>query len=232
VKRPGCAPNNGYFKRQIGYYESWANFRGCQKVSPSDLDLDGYTHINFAFALFDEVEVDGEFGTKKNSFKIAPMGSHSEDLYSEFTALKNGRNGLKTWISIGGWAFSDPGPTRHAWTKMTLEPADRDNFIESLFDFMVNYGFDGVDLDWEYPQASDRDGYEGDTANYVALVNQMRAAFGQRFGISVTLPASYWYLQHFDVAAMERSVDWFNLMSYDSEYIAITNEVNPNLTRL
>ncbi|KAJ5098775.1 hypothetical protein N7532_005776 [Penicillium argentinense] len=215
VKRPKCSSNNGYFKRQIGYYESWANFRGCQKVSPNDLDLTGYTHINFAFALFDEVLETGAFGSKTMSFKIAPMGSHSEELYSEFTALKNGRQGLQTWISIGGWAFSDPGPTRYAWTNMVQGRSTRANFIDNLIRFMETYGFDGVDLDWEYPQAADRDGHYTDTENYVALVREMRHAFGSRFGISVTLPASYWYLQHFDVYSMERYVDWFNLMSYD-----------------
>lgn len=29
------------------------------------------------------------------------------------------------------------------------------------------------------------------------------------------MPASYWYLQHFDLAKHQESVDWFNIMSYD-----------------
>jgi chitinase len=83
---------------------------------------------------------------------------------------------------------------------------------------MDTYGFDGVDIDWEYPQADDRGGASADTANYVALVKDMRAAFGTKYGITVTLPTSYWYLQHFDLANMQASVDWFNVMSYDCEY--------------
>lgn len=33
----------------------------------------------------------------------------------------------------------------------------------------------------------------------------------------MTLPTSYWYLQHFDLAAIQPSVDWFNFMTYDRE---------------
>lgn len=80
---------------------------------------------------------------------------------------------------------------------------------------MNTYGFDGVDIDWEYPQADDRGGASADTANYVALVKEMRAAFGTKYGITVTLPTSYWYLQHFDLTNMQDSVNWFNVMSYD-----------------
>lgn len=166
---------------------------------------------------------DRPFNSKQTAFKIAPMGSHSEDLFSDFTALKNGREGLETWISIGGWSSSDPGPTRHMWSFMTQNEGFRSSFIENLIQFMETYGFDGVELDWEYPQATDRDGVPADTKNYVALVKEMRGAFGRRFGISATLPASYWYLQHFDVQSMERYIDWFNLMSYDSEYPPIRN---------
>lgn len=43
----------------------------------------------------------------------------------------------------------------------------------------------------------------------------MRSAFGSRYGISLTLPASYWYLQGFDVNAIQNYVDWMNMMSYD-----------------
>lgn len=43
----------------------------------------------------------------------------------------------------------------------------------------------------------------------------MRTAFGTSYGLSVTLPTSYWYLQHFDMEGMAKLVDWFNLMSYD-----------------
>jgi chitinase len=98
---------------------------------------------------------------------------------------------------------------------MSSSSGKRHAFITGLIKFMDTYGFDGVDLDWEYPQADDRGGSESDTANYVSLVKDMRTAFGSKYGITVTLPTSYWYLQHFDLVGMQSSVDWFNLMSYD-----------------
>lgn len=98
---------------------------------------------------------------------------------------------------------------------MSSTSANRKAFISGLIDFMDTYGFDGVDIDWEYPQADDRGGASADTANYVALVKDMRTAFGTKYGITVTLPTSYWYLQHFDLANMQASIDWFNVMSYD-----------------
>lgn len=45
------------------------------------------------------------------------------------------------------------------------------------------------------------------------LYLRMKFVRGKR--ISLTLPASYWYLQHFDIASLEPLVDWFNIMSYD-----------------
>lgn len=47
-----------------------------------------------------------------------------------------------------------------------------------------------------------------DTANFVTLVQELKQAFGSK-GLTVTLPTSFWYLQHFDVNAMQEHVDWF-----------------------
>ena len=74
----------------------------------------------------------------------------------------------------------------------------------------------GIDLDWEYPQADDRGGQPSDTENYVALAKDLRAALGRR-GLSMTLPISYWYLQHFDIRALQDFVDCFNFMTYVSQ---------------
>ncbi|KAL8726295.1 MAG: hypothetical protein Q9166_006797 [cf. Caloplaca sp. 2 TL-2023] len=142
------------------------------------------------------------------------MDSNSASLYSRFTALKQKYNGLETWISVGGWSFTDPGPTQEAFSTMTSTSGNRQKFISSLLKFMNQYGFDGIDLDWEYPQADDRGGQEADTSNYVALAKELKAALGNK-GLSMTLPTSFWYLQHFDVKSIEDSVDWFNFMTYD-----------------
>lgn len=100
---------------------------------------------------------------------------------------------------------------------MTSTAGNRKTFIDGLVRFMDTYGSDGVDLDWEYPQADDRGGQANDKDNYVSLAKELRAAFGSKYGISMTLPTSYWYLQHFDLAGIQDSIDWFNLMSYDCE---------------
>lgn len=46
--------------------------------------------------------------------------------------------------------------------------------------FMAEYGFQGVDIDWEYPGAPERGGERADTENYVTLIQEMRAAFVSR----------------------------------------------------
>lgn len=143
------------------------------------------------------------------------MDANGASLYSRFTALKSKRSGLQTWISVGGWSFTDPGPTQQAFSIMTSSQGNRARFISGLMQFINTYGFDGVDLDWEYPGADDRGGVAADTANYVSFAQELRATFGSKYGISMTLPTSYWYLQHFDLSGIQQHIDWFNLMAYD-----------------
>ncbi|KAI9854059.1 MAG: hypothetical protein M1813_001571 [Trichoglossum hirsutum] len=146
------------------------------------------------------------------------MDATTVTLYNRFTALKAQQPGLRTWISVGGWSFNDPTnvpDTRTAFSDMVSTQANRAKFIASLKQFMLTYNFDGVDLDWEYPGADDRGGVPADSANFVELLKEMRASFGSRYGVSATLPSSYWYLQHFDLPGMEPYLDWFNVMTYD-----------------
>lgn len=80
---------------------------------------------------------------------------------------------------------------------------------------MKQYGFQGIDLDWEYPASPERGGNSADMRNFVLLVQEMRSAFGNQYGISLTLAPDYWYLRGFNAKAMEPYVDFFGFMAYD-----------------
>lgn len=63
----------------------------------------------------------------------------------------------------------------------------------------------------EYPVASERGGREADFDNYVTFLKNLREALDgakKDYGLSITLPSSYWYLQHFDIVNLIESVDW------------------------
>nr|ALI93552.1 chitinase 3 [Hypocrella siamensis] len=90
-------------------------------------------------------------GLDPRSFQIAPMDANAASLYSRFTALKSKKAGLETWISIGGWSFTDPGATRTIFSDMASSASGRSTFINGLVQFMSTYGFDGVDIDWNIP---------------------------------------------------------------------------------
>ena len=46
-------------------------------------------------------------------FAVVPASSDDKLLYTEFTALQ--AKGVQTWIAIGGFDFSDDGPTHNTW---------------------------------------------------------------------------------------------------------------------
>ena len=137
----------------------------------------------------------------------------------QITALKQRAPGLKVWIALGGWTYSDNDTTTQpVWSAISASPSSRAKFIGELVNFMTEWGFDGVDLDWEYPSAPDRRGKPEDIVNYVELVKDIRNYFSEQargWGLSFTAPTSYWYLRWFDIEEMVKHVDWMNFMTYD-----------------
>jgi chitinase len=41
----------------------------------------------------------------------------------------------------------------------------------------------------------------------------VRSSLGDDYGLSITLPSSYWYLQYFDIVNLVKHVDWVCLYS-------------------
>ncbi|PYH48074.1 glycoside hydrolase, partial [Aspergillus saccharolyticus JOP 1030-1] len=206
VLSPECNGKSAY-ARTIGYYEGWNLEHACEKMTPDQIPLGYYTHLNFAFAYIDP-----------KTFHVVPMKKTMESLYKAVTGLKRKQPNLQVWIAIGGWDMNDPSPTQYTVSDLAASQPAQDAFFESLLSFMQSNGFDGVDIDWEYPVADDHGGRPADFVNFVTLLKRLRERLdksGKRYGMSITLPASYWYLRGFDIVNLERHVDFFNMITYD-----------------
>ena len=123
-----------------------------------------------------------------------------QQLYNFKTQQRN----LKVLLSIGS------GSSDANFSLATSTPTTRAAFARTALQLITDWGMDGIDIDWEYPNnATDR-------ANYVALVAAVRAAFdnytaaydlGYQFQISVVLPVSPVYQSYYDIPAMNLYVN-------------------------
>ncbi|KAL5330730.1 hypothetical protein ACEPPN_000250 [Leptodophora sp. 'Broadleaf-Isolate-01'] len=178
-------------------------------MAPSDLPLTELTHLNYAFAYIDPA-----------TYQLVTMDPDTPESLFQLTAdTKQYNANLKVWISVGGWTFSDNDTaTQPLFGEIAASATNRQTFADNVVLFLNRYGFDGIDLDWEYPGAPDRGGNTADTDNYVSLLQTLRSTFDaspRQLGISFTTPSSYWYLRWFDLPNMLKYADWTNLMSYD-----------------
>ncbi|KAF7165321.1 hypothetical protein CNMCM5623_009526 [Aspergillus felis] len=232
VTRPSCDAGSQSITRVIGYYNSAAASRGCGGMQPASVPQGVYSHIYFAFGSIDP-----------DSFEVIPASNADTLLYPQMQALQMRDLSQELWLSIGGWDFSNSGtPTATTFSDLAAASTSQQNaFFKSLTQFMTTYGFTGIDIDWEYPAAGDRNGRDADYANYPKFLAQLKKALAEyKFGLSITLPTSYWYLQHFDLESIDPSVDWFNFMSYDlhgtwdmgSEWTGAYLNAHTNLTEI
>ena len=85
--------------------------------------------------------------------------------FERFVALKKKWPQLKVLLAVGGWAEGG-----QKYSEMVAEETRRKKFVESVVGVMDRYKFDGFDLDWEYPGATDRQGRYADKDNFLKLV--------------------------------------------------------------
>ena len=210
-------------KKVIGYFTNWAQYRtgGCA-FNVSDIKPELLTHINFSFAKVDP----GPGGKAKPKFGIAPyektdIGPNGQ--YVQINALKKKSPGLKVALSIGGWSHNDP-PMAWLFTTMAETPEGRSDFIAATIKYVREHGFDGIDLDWEYPGDPTRGGRAVDTNNYTALLREFRSAIDAEakasgkpaLELTIAAPAGV-AVRGYDIPKIHEPLDWINLMSYDYE---------------
>ena len=206
-------------QRVVGYFPDWTYGRDAKcRYTVEDIDPMLFTHLNFAFA-----RVDGG-DRKAPTFKLAPFDK--TDLgptgqYARFVALKKKNPKLKVLLSVGGWTHSDP-PNDWIFSTMADSADGRKQFIDSAIKYLRENGFDGLDLDWEYPSEPTRGGRAQDTKNYVKLLSEVRAGFEaeklpsgkDKLLFTVAAPSGV-YIKWYDLPKIHGSLDWINLMSYD-----------------
>ncbi|KAJ6465504.1 glycosyl hydrolases family 18-domain-containing protein [Mycena vitilis] len=197
----------------IGYYSNWASTRTCDgvpstvvpAVRPRDLDPLAYSHLVYSFA-----------SISRGDWRLTETQDNDREQIQEFQTLKQQNPNLKTMWAVGGWAFNDP-PTQDVFSQVVSTPDNRAVFIANVMSQLAEYGFDGLDIDWEYPGV-ERGGTTQDGENFLSLLQEFQAAMnssGRRIVLTFTAPASFWYLQQFKIVEMSNYADWINLMTYD-----------------
>ncbi|GJN85154.1 chitinase 1 [Purpureocillium lilacinum] len=198
------------------YFTNWGIYgRGYQ---PADLPASQISHVLYSFM---NVQADGTvvsgdtYADLEKHYPGDSWNDQGKNVYGcvkQLYLLKKANRHLKVMLSIGGWTWSTNFPSASS------SDSSRSNFARTAVNFVKDWGFDGIDIDWEYP-ANDNE-----ARNMVALLQAVRneldsyaarAANGHHFELSIAAPAgpkNYEKLYFKDIGNL---VDHVNLMAYD-----------------
>lgn len=179
-------------KRLLGYYPEWSKYNNPPYVYSADqIPYSQLTHISHAFVLL-PAKADG-------SLKV-PHGYLEPALISKAHAA-----GVKVLVSIGG-GDGIQGPR---FDKMARSETSRQAFAKNVHTFLSANGYDGVDIDWEIPNAQDM-------SNCTTLMQELRNELPSPWLISMATPSDprSWGAG-FDIPALAPILDFMNVMTYD-----------------
>ncbi|KAJ1562475.1 hypothetical protein HK405_011713 [Cladochytrium tenue] len=187
----------------IGYWPNWAPYsRGQNNIDK--LDLTGVSIINYAFLKVDATGELSSTDSTNDAIYIPVLNGAVRDKYPN----------LLTVVSIGGWSRSDTFSTIASSSSATAA------FVKNIHDYLDTNGFDGVDIDWEYPNGGDSHNAvsKNDAKNFATLLAALRAELGADRLISIAVVGTTGQYTSGGVnyiAKYAESVSFFNIMAYD-----------------
>ncbi|KAF8908087.1 glycoside hydrolase superfamily [Gymnopilus junonius] len=205
-------------KASIAYFTNWgiygANFQ------PTDIVPGPLTHILYAFADTDAsagtISLTDSYADEQKHFPGDSWDETGNNLYGclkQLYLLKLAQRNLKVLLSIGGWTYAQAGHFN-----FVTSASARATFVANAVQLVEDYGFDGIDIDYEYPaNAAQGQGFAALLTSLRTAFDQLAAKKGDTSPYLITAavaagPANYEYLQ---VPQMDAAVSFWNLMAYD-----------------
>jgi len=204
----------------VGYFVEWGIYGRNYNVT--DIPADKLNVINYAFANISsggEVVIYDSWAAIEKAFPGDSWEEMPRGNFNQLAKLKQKHPHLITMISVGGWTLSG------RFSDVALTAQSRARFAQSAVDFMIKHGFDGVDIDWEYPVGG---GLESnvyrpeDKHNYTLLLQELRSRLdargaqdGRKYYLSIAAPAGDDKIRNIEPAGIAASCDWINIMTYD-----------------
>ncbi|XP_039482039.1 probable chitinase 10 isoform X2 [Drosophila santomea] len=206
TENPVAKPLDSYYK-VICYFTNWAWYRkGIGRFTPDDIHTDLCTHIIYGFAVLDHSELilrtHDSWADVENKF------------YTRVSSLKS--KGIKVSLALGGWNDSQGDK----YSRLVRSPVARARFVRHALEFIEKYGFEGLDLDWEYPVCWQTECNKGSTEEkegFTAWVQELSVAFRPRGLLLSTAvsPSRKIIDAGYDIPQLSRYFDWIAVMTYD-----------------
>ncbi|MFE5483360.1 glycosyl hydrolase family 18 protein [Streptomyces sp. NPDC056527] len=220
----GGNPNPGSTVK-LGYFTNWGVYGRNYHVKniATSGSASKITHINYAFG-----NVTGgkcTIGDAYADYDKAYTADQSVDgvadtwdqplrgNFNQLRKLKKAYPNIKVLWSFGGWTWS--GGFGQAVQNPTA-------FAQSCYDLVEDPRwadvFDGIDLDWEYPNACGLSCDTSGPASFKNMMQAMRAKFGGNALVTAAVTAdasSGGKIDAADYAGAAQYMNWFNVMTYD-----------------
>ncbi|MEU2225308.1 glycoside hydrolase family 18 chitinase [Streptomyces sp. NPDC018347] len=220
----GTQPPTGD-KVKLGYFTEWGIYGRNYNVK--NLVTSGsaakITHINYAFgnvtggkcAIGDSyADYDKAFTADQSVSGVADNWDQPlRGNFNQLRQLKAKYPNIKVLWSFGGWTWSG------GFADAAKNPAA---FAQSCYDLVEDPRwadvFDGIDIDWEYPNACGLTCDTSGAAAYKNLMAALRAKFGSNSLVTAATTAdgsAGGKIEAADYAGAAQYVDWYNVMTYD-----------------
>ncbi|OYP15372.1 chitinase [Streptomyces sp. FBKL.4005] len=221
----GTTPPPTGDKVKLGYFTEWGIYGRNYNVK--NLVTSGsaakITHINYAFgnvtggkcAIGDSyADYDKAFTADQSVSGVADTWDQPlRGNFNQLRQLKAKYPHIKVLWSFGGWTWSG------GFADAAKNPAA---FAQSCYDLVEDPRwadvFDGIDIDWEYPNACGLTCDTSGAAAYKNLMSALRAKFGTNNLVTAATTAdgsAGGKIDAADYAGAAQYVDWYNVMTYD-----------------